>query len=428
MAAIGVSSVPAVSGCLGIGDFGSEEPPEPEPDEDENEEDEDEEDEEEIEVEIDELAHESTAEVLENIQWLKNNYRETVNEYVTAGNEVHDVVETIQETLEQGENVSEGEIEELFRVADNELARIGPRLFGDHFDGHRNIARRFEEREESALDYARLNERERLLELIDELDDELSQEFDPRFVRRRYPIDPLTRKGYTWFINNPEETHRLFEVFAKETTRLDRDNELKMHVIPHIGTHASHDGYSFEPEIRDDESLAFNDAIGNDVLEYVEPYSDEESRLTEFFIRTSYLSQDAGFSGGISVDLEENTKSTMYIQEYEDSQAAMDAYDRVLDSAEEYDTTEHFGLAFEQVFAEYNDSNVYADIIQLEELLVFIDVTREPWRSRESVSVDESVSDDGEVDRMFLYEGTFFDQTEQYREITEPEDDENDDS
>jgi len=265
-----------------------------------------------------------------------------------------------------------------------------------------SLARRLET---EIQDDIRRGEYQHASDTIDDISRSVRRQMRDSEVFDWFPRYTVFRNPYQYFTSGDRsETNKLFEVFCSAG-----ENEAGLYATPErmnigqqpLGREQSPGAYDIGPQVFPDRTSTLFDRSAwltadpeptSELYLNIIDYALEDSEYPDGYLYDS--ADDKEVDDLTTPDFNRPPKLSVYIQTFEDEQAA-EAVVEALESKGEVDgETEHFGEPYTQLF--YIDSEAddtfYADVRQTENYVLAVDVSDTQWSNRtiENLSDDET--------------------------------------
>jgi len=311
----------------------------------------------------------STRDVVSLLSWIKNDYNAAVDLYRTRANEVMTYTEDLIERLEDGEDLSDSDIDGLLTLAE-ENATIGNEYFGAFYSDHYNFQGVIGTTGEDVQRNHERGETDLLMDSLDKFRRYYASNTRESQVKEMYSVDPISGDPVGIFESGEYAPFRVYE-----TLHTDESGEQA-----HLAYDPQSARYSdTEVEV---EQPAFFENLSTEVLTYTETFSEPNARLSESLIR---INQPEDSYSDVDLDAETTHSSNIYIQAYDSAGAAETALERLQERATTEETINMWGSSWTEMFAEYGEDNLYAHVQQAGEFLVIVGMSTDPWENREAV-------------------------------------------
>ena len=309
----------------------------------------------------------ATREVVDFLDWSKNEYARSRSSYRSAVNQVENITLELIEATENGEEVSESEIDLLIETA-RRYETIGDDEFGEFYSSHlnyRGVINSFE-------DELRRNQRRGEVELLNESLSQFRRYYGNRRTREiidtRYPIEPVIGGPIERFISDTDGSMYIFEVMYRDNAGIQTQM-----------VHEDPESFRRYDNVRIRQS-PFDYTAAETDLEYTNLFSSGDFRTSEAIIRI-HREHDLG---GEPIDLraESVDSAIVYVQKYESTTAAEMAYQELQGQLVSEGEDERWGSSWEKMLVPNGSDNVYAHLANDSEYVIAVDLSTTPWENR----------------------------------------------
>lgn len=352
------------------------------------------------------------------LTWLDSEYDSAREQYL---NDLRDVSDALIDLREK--ETGEIELDTIDQIATDltDLRLTADELFGDYYDDHYPFHILANELEDDVRPSLRREEYTSAEDDISRISRQVYVQRESGRIYRRYPRHIVYQEPYAFFTDQDDRedvhTDRIFEthyVSGDTTVSLfATPQDMNLRQAP-FGIEQDTDRYQTPVSFTDRET---------DIFDLTEWLTDENA-TSELYVNVmayelnsmsypdDYLPDDGGF-GSEETDVDdlehpnfnEAASVPVYIQIFETEQDATEAIDSIRDTAEVDDESTHRNEVYDQVFntGVFEDRTVYADVTQVGNMVVALDMADRQWPDREDP--DQLDDDNDRVDT--ILEDTF---------------------
>lgn len=317
----------------------------------------------------------STKEVMDMLDWLKNEYPGVSWSYRSEAHQVDKMIVDMMNSIEDEENVTESEVDLLIETA-RDSQNIGQDKFGEYYSVHVS----YEQILNSYEDRLRRNQRRGEFELLHDALDELRQYYAGRrtedMIQSKYPVEPVVDGPVDLLMSGSSESMLVFEA-----TYTDNSGTQTQLMYPSFEDYRDYDG------LRGDQS-AFEGLSGDELSNHIGLFKNPTERVSEAIVRVNRPNEDS--PDMIDISGENVNSSVIYIQEYSSVNSAASAFQELIEQVTIDGEEDRWGSPWEMVLTSYNEENVYAHLAQDGKYVFAVGVSTTPWENRPTIGESES--------------------------------------
>lgn len=406
-AVAGSISLSSLSGCVGVligGDSNGEEepsqsesntdssPPEADENENENEGDANEENSasgaQEVVVRSDEIRS--------YLSWVESNYDQAITQYFQTVDNIDEQLENLQE-----KNINEIAPDDVTPIADDlrAAAQTTDSLIGQYYSVRYNFGSVASQIENHLQPSLRRQEYESAAETLNDIERKISLQTVSRTILFWFPRYVVFRAPYTRYYNtDAAEGNKIFESYISTS----RGKSAALYAAPgQMNIDQSPFGERQESELFE---WSKNHPRNTDLINISNWFQSNESQSTTYINILDYNLKDSSYPGNFVASEPDTSRNTLRnldipnfndaphlsvcLQEFQDSSTAESAFDEIKSTSSQSGEITHGGITYQKLF--YIDESVgetyYADITNIDNYLVAVDVSSTQWQDRPTYS------------------------------------------